>query len=210
MPHEYHTNAEQVWADMQATIATFGFTSTWEGRNLGEGIVDEIISGIADRSIEKQCDGSGMPWPPNKPPTWRRKYRQWGEVIINKDTGQMLSAQSLRGTTKISQFQIVMDYGTNEPQPETMAPLGKFIYTTSPTQITHVLNAHGGSTKHPKIRGVLEGDRESGYVLVTDVDKAYYASIQGRSFYELDDEICNSTFSRFSAALGAHLANPGR
>jgi hypothetical protein len=205
--HTYKTNVDQVTRDMQATLATFGFTDRREGRALGELIVDEIIDGIVVRSIDQQCDGNGTKWPVNKPPTWRRKYAQWGEVIINKDTGQMLSVKSLRGTTTITQYLITMNYGTNEAQPDHTQP-GAHFFATKGGQITRVENQHAATARHPRISSPAMA--EHGYVEVTDVDKAYYANLQGRSFYELDDTICGATFAVFTAALGAHLANPGR
>jgi hypothetical protein len=187
MPHAYHFDANAMAEALTATINTFGFKSTNEGRALGELIVDEIIDGIQTRSIERQCDGNGVPWPKNAPSTAARKYAQYGEAIVNKDTGQMLSAKSLRGTTVISQYLITMDYGTNTGMagPDRLPAVQR---------IGHRVDITGGQAKE----------------VVTDVDKAMYAAEQGRGFYELDDQICDATFARFSETLGAHLANPGR
>jgi hypothetical protein len=187
MPHAYHVDAAAFSEALTATINTFGFTSTHEGRALGELIVDNVIDGIKTRSIERQCSGDGTPFRANSDATRRRKYRQFGEVIVNKDTGQMLSGKSLRGTTTITQYLITMDYGTNTGMdvPDRLPAVAR---------IGHRMDITGGQAKE----------------VVTDVDKAYYASIQGRSFYELDDAICDKNFASFSITLGAHLANPGR
>jgi hypothetical protein len=181
--HTYTTNVDQVAANMRATMDTFGFTDRREGRALGELIVDEIIDGIVVRSIDRQCDGDGVPWPKNAPATRDRKYKQYGEALVNKDTGQMLSVKSLRGTTTITQYLITMTYGTGEAGevPDRLPAV-------------HRINVGGETVKE----------------LITDVDKAIYAVEQGRSFYELDDTICGATFAVFTSALGAHLANPGR
>lgn len=179
--HTYTTNVEHVNAHMLAAMNSFGFDSRFEGRALGELIIDNIIGGIVDRSIEKQCTGDGTPWPKNSDTTERRKKKQFGEAIINKDTGQMLSAKSLRGTTTITQFAIQMEYGTGEASPD-------------------------GAT----VKVAAGPGDEHAYEPVTDVDKAVYAVQQGRSFYELDQEICDKNFASFSKTLGDHLANPGR
>lgn len=182
--HTYKTNVDQVTADMQATLATFGFTDKREGRALGELIVDEIIDGIIVRSIDRQCDGNGKPWPKNAKATRDRKIKLRGEALTNVDTGGMLSKKSLRGTTTITQYLITMNYGTGE--------------------------AAEVPDRLPAVHRVQADEEGIAKEPVTDVDKAIYAVEQGRSFYELDDEICGKTFTVFTTALGAHLANPGR
>jgi hypothetical protein len=95
----------------------------------------------------------------------------------------MLSVKSLKGKVTVTQFLVVIEYGTNEPSSDA-APRGR----------------------------VTTGGRGEGRALaeqVTDVDKAVYAHAQGRGFFELDDEICDKNFAKFSAALKAHLAKPG-
>ena len=178
MPHAYHVDMNAFAEALTGTIATFGFTATHEGRALGELIVDNVVEGIALRSIERQCGGDGVRWPLNSDARRREKFRRMGQALTNVDTGQMLSAKSLRGTTKITQHMVTMDYGTNTPM-------------NVPDRLP--------ATQRIVVLGGIAKER------VTDVDKAYYALIQGRSFFELDDN-----FKSFSTTLAAHLANPGR
>ena len=183
MPHHYQTNVDQVAADMRHTIDSFGFTSTHEGRALGELLVDEIVEGIHLRSVEKQCDGDGTPWPENKWRTRQRKIKLHGEALVNVDTGQMLSVRSLRGKVTITQYLVTIEYGT-----------GTAAQSPDRLPATQRIHVAGGTAKE----------------LITDVDKATFAAEQNRRFFELDDEICAKTFTVFTTALGAFLANPGR
>jgi hypothetical protein len=43
----------------------------------------------------------------------------------------------------------------------------------------------------------------------TDTDKSFYAHEQGRGFFELDDEICNTVYTAVNAALAEHLHTHG-
>jgi hypothetical protein len=45
---------------------------------------------------------------------------------------------------------------------------------------------------------------------ITDIEKAYFAARQNRAFFQLDQDICDTNFKRFSEALSAHIANYGR
>jgi len=54
MSHTYTSNAAQVGQELVADLTSFGFTSTHEGRALGEIIGEEIVEGIRFRSIEHQ------------------------------------------------------------------------------------------------------------------------------------------------------------
>jgi hypothetical protein len=183
MPHEYKFNQAAFTDGVTRAINTFGFTSTYEGRALGMLLVGQTVEGIQHRSIEKQCDGSGNKWPLNSERTRRRKYRQWGEALVNKDTGQMLSVESLRGKVTVTQYLIRIEYGT-----------GKVFEEADRLPKMDRIRIDGGYAKEP----------------VTDEDKAFYAHQQGRDFYELDQEICDDNFAMFRGALAAHLANPGR
>jgi hypothetical protein len=191
MPHSYTTNVDEVNAWTVGLFDTFGFTSTYEGKALGNVLAETTAEGIRERSIERQCDGSGTPWPVNSDGDGSlssrnatsvhgqgyrsRKRRLYGTDLTNVRTGQMLSIQSLMAKVVVTQYLVEIHYGTGEPP------------TSSST-------------------GYIEDADKR----ISDDDKAFYAHEQGRKFFELDADICDANFAAFSKALGAHMANPGR
>lgn len=114
MPHAYRTNVAAVGAAIVASIETFGFTTTSEGKALGMLLAEGTAEGIRERSIERQCDGEGVAWPLNSEPRRRAKYRRMGGALTNVDTGQMLSIASLMGRVIVSQYLVTITYGTGE------------------------------------------------------------------------------------------------
>jgi hypothetical protein len=188
MSHTYRSNAEEIGRRLVEQIRSFGFRTTHEGKALGELIVDNIIDGIQVRSTETQSAPSTGPWPVNSdnPPGQgyrSRKRRQYGTDLTNIRTGQMLSADSLRGKTTIEDRLVKMEYGTNL-----------------------VMEGSALSDRRTSTKTSVGDFRYD----VTDVDKATYANEQHRSFFELDQEIMDANFQRVNDALAAHLANPGR
>ena len=183
MAHHYETNVDEIGRSLIGVIESFGFTSTHEGKALGELIVDEVVGGIQARSAERQCGGVGPRWPINEKTRYEEKQKRLGVCLTNFDTGQMLSAESLKGKVRISQNLVEIEYGTGEAAdvPDRLPA-------------THRIDVLGGTAKEP----------------VTDIDKATYAAEQGRGFFELDDEICDETFKAFSETLSEHIRNQGR
>lgn len=188
MPHEYRTNVDAVGAKIVAQIATFGFTSTHEGRALGELLVDETVEGIVKRSRERQCDGEGNYWPPNTRKRIRAKARRNGECLTNFDTGQMLSVESLKGTVTITQYLVTIAYGTGEVGKQPTREAARYAYARNVDTVAAYVAAEA----------------------VTDDDKAFYAAQQHRAFYQLDETIKATNFAVFTDALGAHMKNTGR
>jgi hypothetical protein len=177
MSHTYRSNAAEVGQDFVDSIRSFGFRSTHEGKALGEVIVENIVGGIRERTIDRQQRVDGSPLPPNSPATRRRKELRGQEPLTNVDTGDMLSIRALRGTTTITDDLVRMEYGTGEaPEP---------VPDRLPAR--HRIDVLGGTAREP----------------VTDVEKALWAYEQGRDFYGLDQKIADDNFADFSEALGA-------
>jgi hypothetical protein len=184
MSHTYETNAAEIGQRFVDAIRSFGFTTTHEGKALGMVLAEGTAEGIRARTVDEQLTGDGSPLPLNSDRRRREKYKRNGECLTNVDTGQMLSIKSLMGKVIVEQYLVTIEYGTGEAAeatPDRMSPRQRIRITG------------GTATEH-----------------VTDVDKATFAAEQGRGFFQLDQTICDSNFKDFSAAFGAHLANPGR
>jgi hypothetical protein len=188
--HSYATNAAEIGELFVQTIRSFSFTTTHEGKALGHLLADRTAEGIAERSAARQCDGDGNPWPLNSDKRRRMKYKRDGYCLTNYDTGQMLSVPSLKGKVIVEPHLVTIEYGTGEPSP---AP-------------THQSGGLGGSPARQRIK--ITGGHAT--EAITDIDKATFAAEQGRGFFELDQDICDTNFKHFQEALGAHIANPGR
>jgi hypothetical protein len=190
MAHSYSSNAAEIGQHLVDDIRTFGFTSTHEGKALGWVIIDNITEGIALRSADRQCDGQGTPWPMNSEKRMRMKIARYGYCMTNKDTGQMLSATSLKGKVAFEQHLVTIEYGTREPSSQ---PKHGRLAGAVGRPVAQRVNIDGDIAAEP----------------ITDIDKATSATEQGRGYFELDQAICDENFADFSAALGAHIANRG-
>jgi hypothetical protein len=190
MAHTYATNAAEVGERLVETIRSFGFTITHEGKAPGQLLADNTAAGIHERSVVRQCDGDGKPWPLNSDKRRRMKYRRDGFCLTKVDTGQMLSLATLKAKVTVEQHLVTNTYGTGEPSPPP----------------THQSGGLGGSAARSRI----SFGGQTSYEAITDVDKATFAAEQGRGFYELDQDITDGNFKRWQETLDAHLANPGR
>jgi hypothetical protein len=113
MSHSYRVHGDPA-ADIAAQIATFGFTTTYEGKALGEILKEGNAEGIAIRSANEQKGGEGPPWKENSEPYRSDKFRRYGVTDTNYRTRQMLSIQSLEGTTTITKDLVTIAYGTGQ------------------------------------------------------------------------------------------------
>ena len=95
MSHTYTSNAAEIGQHFVDQIRSFGFTSTHEGKALGEVIIENVIEGIRTRTIDQQLNRDGEPLPPNSdnPPGkgYRSKKKEkYGVELTNVRTGHML------------------------------------------------------------------------------------------------------------------------
>jgi len=185
------SNLEDIIAWYRASGTTFNFkSSTEEGRALGETLVDEIVDGIAARSLQTRSAPSTGKWPENsdEPPTHYRtkKMKEFGVAATNSRTGQMLSPESLRGKVTVEPELVRIEYGTDEPASEAIS------------------GVHAEGAKEARRAGhrYILPSRERQY---TDVEKAMFADEQKRGFFELDDDICDKTEKKVREELGAFM-----
>jgi len=115
----FTSDQEKVLVDLKALSLSFGFHATIEGKSLGRDIAGLTADMIAARSIDRQAGASGA-WPPNSDEPPGKGYRSWKQKKYNVDlanvrTGQMLSIESLLGTTIVDTNRVQMLYGTAQP-----------------------------------------------------------------------------------------------
>jgi len=117
MSHTYTSNAAEIGQHFVDQIKSFGFTTDYTGRALGELIIDNVVEGIIDRTVNQQLKADGSPLPPNSdnPPGHgykSRKMKKYGAELTNVRTGQMMQAKALRGkNTRITQHLVTIEYG---------------------------------------------------------------------------------------------------
>lgn len=120
------SNVDAVIASLEQFVRSFDFTRPGKDQSLARDVVNTIAGGIQRRSIDEH-KGATKTWPDNAPKYARYKEKKYGVYDApNVRTGQMLSLQSLRGTsTRIEKDRIEMVYGTGDPPSATAtgAPL---------------------------------------------------------------------------------------
>jgi len=179
--HTYSSNAAEVGDRFVESIRSFGLKTDYAGKALGQLLADDTATGSQERSIEQQCDGSGSPWAQNSDNPEGRGYR---------------SKKAKRCGTALTN-------GRTGQMLSKESLAGKVIITQYLVEMTY-------GTGQPPDRCANGAEPTEADKAITDDDKAFYAHEQGRRFFELDQDICNHNFGRFSAALGEHLRNPGR
>lgn len=182
------SNQDEVGAWLIAGVTDFGFnTPSAGGKKLGDAIVDNHVAMITARSLDEQRGAEGD-WPKNHEPYATVKREEFGSLLINVRTGEMLSSESLHGQANIDDKQVTHVYGTGRPG-ETPEPRPRGIGRRGKVKLQ-------GPAKFKKTRPEP-----------TDIAKAAWAEQQGRGFFELDERIKDANAEIVGDALAEHLRN---
>ena len=125
------SNIADVVAWLEGWVNGIDFTKTGADQSLGKDVANKVAEQIAARSATEH-KGATAAWPANSttPSRWHPQgYRAWKQQEYGVDTpnfrtGQMLSATSLIGRTRIEPHEITMVYGTDAPPFTSAAPTG--------------------------------------------------------------------------------------
>ena len=108
-------NLGQLIAWLDAIVETYDFTLPGVEGSLGRDLAAKAAEGIALRS-NQGLDPDGAAWEENSAPY--EKYKRKRYLMADRPnirTGQMLSAQSLLGSTEVTRDQVLMKYGLGRP-----------------------------------------------------------------------------------------------
>jgi hypothetical protein len=184
-------NEDEVLAWLSSGIESFDMNSPCGGRRLADAIHENQAKQIQERSLGEQR-GAILPFRPNT-----SKYAQWkldkfGTDLINVQTGGMLSEESIQGELIVNGKELQHVYGTGKPG-------------ESKIKLEEPKPKKPGKRRRKARKGKRKeaGERRQ----PTDREKAAWAAEDGRSFFELDDQIKDRNTELASESLEEHLRN---
>lgn len=195
-----NSNIDEVQDSIHDLLGTFNFRLDIGSTTLGEDLRDLVAQMIHDRSINLQR-GAEEPWAPLRGWYLSWKSANFGVELIGVLTGQMLSINSLRGDTRITDHEIEMTYGTGDPSPAASTAKAMSRRSGNKRRRKRTLNriAKEGSrtTDREKATWFTDG---------CSVDsKGRNQNRPGRSFFEVDDVIEDAVIDHCQDALDSLL-----
>lgn len=108
------TNADDIGRQLEAFVGAIDFHMQGETADLAEELIEIAWTGVRDRSAQG-LGPDGHPWPANAPGYASYKAKRYQVHQVGELSGQMLSAESLKGQPLVQPDLIEMVYGTGDP-----------------------------------------------------------------------------------------------
>lgn len=87
----------------------------WDLAEVKDDVVEAVAEGVRDRTVGRKLDATGGPLKANEVRYADRKRRTHGATQPLVRTGQLASAESLRGESSVERDKITIVYGTGAP-----------------------------------------------------------------------------------------------